>query len=328
MNNIVSFIDEIYGDYLIAAKFIKQYAADNITSHYINVKNADNVIFVKSNLIGLTDDIINHFINKKATEEILVGIIDEQACIIGVSENIANNIIPNKNFIFNNINAEWSCCDLTTYHLQLIDSMTKLVNFEQEIQNKLRQKAIDQGVFLQDPTSIYLSFDTKFGKGVIIEPHVCFQANVEIQDNVHIKAFSYLEGVRVGNNASIGPFARIRGDSIIGTDTRIGNFVEIKNSAIDLRSKVGHLTYIGDAKIGKNVNIGAGVVTCNYDGFNKHNTIIGDNSFVGSNSAIIAPIIIGSNSLIGAGSFINENVPDQTFAIGRSKQKMTQNKRK
>jgi bifunctional UDP-N-acetylglucosamine pyrophosphorylase/glucosamine-1-phosphate N-acetyltransferase len=328
MNNIIFFIYEIYSDYLIASKPIKQYAADNITDLYINVEKASNVIFVKSNLIGLTDDIINDFISKKASEEILLGTVDGQVCIIRANGNIVNNIMPNKDSVFDNIKAKWPVYDLNSYHLKLINNMAKLVDFEQEIQNNLRKNAIDQGVFLQDPASTYLSFNTKFGKGVIVESHVYFQANVEIQDNVHIKAFSYLEGVRIENNASIGPFARIRGNSVIGTEARIGNFVEIKNSTIDFSSKIGHLSYIGDAKIGKNVNIGAGVVTCNYDGFGKHKTIIGDGTFVGSNSAVIAPIIIGSNSLIGAGSFINKNVPDQTFATGRSKQQMTINKRK
>ena len=209
---------------------------------------------------------------------------------------------------------------------KLLISLDKIDSFNQEVQNKLRQNAIDMGVNLQDPFTIYLSSDTSFGTGVIIEPNVYIGKNVKIHDNVRIRAFSYIEGAEIEAEAEIGPFARIRGNSKIGTNVKIGNFVEIKNTEIASGSKASHLSYIGDGKIGKNVNIGAGVITCNYDGFKKHITIIKDDSFIGSNSSLIAPLTIGSNSLIGAGSFINQDVPDNTFAQGRSEQIMKHNR--
>ncbi len=199
-------------------------------------------------------------------------------------------------------------------------------SFDQEVQNKLRQNAIDNGVRLQDPSTTYLSSDTIFGNDVVIEPNVYIGENVKIHDNVRIRAFSYIEGAEIENDSEIGPFARIRGNSKIGTKAKIGNFVEIKNTELASGTKISHLSYIGDAKIGKNVNIGAGVITCNYDGFKKYTTTIKDDSFIGSNSSLIAPITIGSRSLIGAGSFINKDVPDETFAQGRSKQIMKGNK--
>jgi bifunctional UDP-N-acetylglucosamine pyrophosphorylase/glucosamine-1-phosphate N-acetyltransferase len=209
---------------------------------------------------------------------------------------------------------------------KLLNSADKIDSFAQEIQAKLRQNAIDMGVNLQDPSTTYLSYDTSFGSGVIIEPCVYIGSNVKIHDNVRIRAFSYIEGAEIEDGAEIGPFARIRGNSKIGTNVKIGNFVEIKNTEIASGTKASHLSYIGDSKIGKNVNIGAGVITCNYDGFKKHITIIKDDSFIGSNSSLIAPITIGSRSLIGAGSFINKDVPDDAFSEGRAKQIMKPNK--
>jgi acetyltransferase-like isoleucine patch superfamily enzyme len=335
MSNTIFFIDEQYSNHLVASKLIKQYSSNNINNYSISSVFPSNkkppesyTIFIKSNLIGLSDNILNDFINQNTDQEVLVGKIDNVACIIKVNNKGIDKFFPDTTSPYNHLKNEWICYHLDSYPLKLLDSMEKIINFEQDIQNKLRQKAISQGVFLQDPNSVYLSFDTIFGNNVIVEPNVYFHSNVKIHDNVHIKAFSYLEGVEIESGASIGPFARIRGNSRIKENVHIGNFVEIKNSTLDIGTKAGHLSYIGDAEIGKNVNIGAGTITCNYDGLKKYKTIVGDDCFIGSNSSLVAPITIGVKSLVGAGSFINKDVPDHTFAIGRSKQSMKPNRRK
>ncbi|XVN43527.1 MAG: DapH/DapD/GlmU-related protein [Candidatus Rickettsia vulgarisii] len=333
MSNTIFFIGEQYSNCLVASKLIKQYSSDNINNYSISSVFPSSkespesyTIFIKSNLIGLTDNILSDFINQSTGQEVFVGKINNVICIIKVNNKELDKFFPNNISPYNHLKNEWMCYNLDSYSLKILDSMEKIINFEQEIQNELRQKAISQGVFLQDPTSTYLSFDTVFGNNVIIEPNVYFHSNVKINDNVHIKAFSYLEGVEIEDGASIGPFARIRGNSKIRENVHIGNFVEIKNSTLDIGTKAGHLSYIGDAEIGKNVNIGAGTITCNYDGLKKHKTIIKDHSFIGSNSALVAPITIGTKSLVGAGSFINQDVPDHTFAIGRSKQSIKPNR--
>lgn len=335
MINTIFFIDQQYSNYLVASKSIKQYSSDNVNNYSISSVFPSNnespqsyTIFIKSNLIGLTDNILSDFINQSSGQEVFVGKINNVACIIKVNNKELNKFFPSNISPYNNLKNEWASYNLDSYPLKLLDTMEKVINFEQEIQNDLRQKAISQGVFLQDPASTYLSFDTVFGDYVIVEPNVYFHSNVIIHNNVHIKAFSYLEGVEIEDNASIGPFARIRGNSKIKENVQIGNFVEIKNSTLDIGTKAGHLSYIGDGEIGKNVNIGAGTITCNYDGLKKHKTIIKDYSFIGSNSSLVAPVIIGTKALVGAGSFINQDVPDYTFAIGRSKQSMKPNRRK
>ena len=328
MSNTIFFIDTEYSNQMIASRPIKQYAVDNITNYLVTTTiSPHSIVLVKSNLIGLTDEIVDQFIKQKAEQEILVGALANIACMIGISGKLLSTFLPNAQSFDDAINSE-PAYDLTPYPLKLLNNMTKMVAFEQEIQNKLRQSAIDKGVFLQDPATTYLAFDTEFGNKVLIEPNVYFGTNVKLHDHVHIRAFSYLEKVEIESGAKIGPFARIRGDSRIGNNVKIGNFVEIKNSILDAASSAAHLSYIGDSIIGKNVNIGAGVVTCNYDGFKKYQTIIADDTFVGSNSSLIAPITIGTNSFIGAGSFINQNVPNNTFASGRSKQQMKPNRRK
>jgi bifunctional UDP-N-acetylglucosamine pyrophosphorylase/glucosamine-1-phosphate N-acetyltransferase len=287
------------------------------------------MVVVRSDLTGLTIKMIDKFINKKAQKDILVGLLGSKPCIVAVNTNLLDKFFPDIHLFYNNIRQEWPCLDLVHSELKLLDNAADINAFNQEVQNTLRQNAIDMEVYLQDPSTTYLSYDTKFGRGVIIEPNVYFGANVKLHDNVRIRAFSYLEGVEIESGAEIGPFARIRGNnSKIGTKAKIGNFVEIKSSELGSGTKVSHLSYIGDAKIGKSVNVGAGVITCNYDGFKKHVTVVGNNSFIGSNSSLIAPVTIGTNSLIGAGSFINKDVPDYTFAKGRAEQIMKPNKRK
>ena len=188
------------------------------------------------------------------------------------------------------------------------------------LQNKIRNKFIKQGVKMIAPETVFFSKDTTIGKNVIIEPYVVFGSKVKIKNNVKILSFSHLEGVKVGNGSSIGPFARLRPGTILESNTKIGNFVEVKKSRIRKNSKVNHLSYIGDSSIGKSTNIGAGTITCNYDGFKKNKTVIEDNVFIGSNSSLVAPLRISKDSVIGAGSVITKNVKKKTLALTRSDQ--------
>ena len=190
----------------------------------------------------------------------------------------------------------------------------------QKLQNKLRNKFLKLGVQMRGPETIFFSKDTKIGKNVIIEPYVVFGLKVKIGNNVTIKSFSHLENCRVENKVDIGPYARLRPGAILKEGSKIGNFVEIKKSIIGKKSKVNHLAYIGDSEVGKSVNIGAGTITCNYDGVKKSKTKIKDNVFVGSNTSLVAPIIVEENSIIGAGSVITKKVRKKTLALTRSSQ--------
>ena len=187
-------------------------------------------------------------------------------------------------------------------------------------QEILRNKALLKGVNLIAPETIFLSSDTTFGKNITIEPYVVIGPKVKIGDNTYIKSFSHIEESKIEKNVVIGPYARLRPGTILKSNTRIGNFVETKKAKIGINSKVNHLSYIGDTTIGKNSNIGAGTITCNYDGIKKSKTKISDNVFVGSNSSLIAPIKLGKNSVIGAGSTITKNVKKNSLAITRSSQ--------
>ena len=170
------------------------------------------------------------------------------------------------------------------------------------------------------PETIYFSKDTKIGKNVTIEPYVVLVGKVKIGNNVTIKSFSHLENCKIENKVDIGPYARIRPGVVLKSGSKIGNFVEIKKSTLGINSKVNHLTYIGDSEIGKSVNIGAGTITCNYDGVKKSKTKIKDNVFIGSNSSLVAPVIIEENSVVGAGSVITKNVRKKSLALTRSLQ--------
>ena len=187
-------------------------------------------------------------------------------------------------------------------------------------QAALRRKAINAGVKFIAEQTVFISEDTKFGKNVVIEPYVVIASKVSIGNNVTIKSFSHLEGSKIGNNVVIGPYARLRPGTKINNDVKIGNFVEVKNSKIDKNSKVNHLSYIGDATIGNSTNIGAGTITCNYDGRKKFKTKIGNKVFVGSNSSLVAPLKIDSNAVIGAGSTITKNVKKNALALERNAQ--------
>ena len=190
----------------------------------------------------------------------------------------------------------------------------------QKIQNKLRNKFLNSGVKMLGPETIFFSNDTKIGKNVTIEPYVVIGKNVKIGNNVIIKSFSHLESCKIENKVEIGPYARIRPDTILKEGSKIGNFVEVKKSIVGKKSKINHLSYIGDSQIGKSVNIGAGTITCNYDGVKKSKTKIKDNVFVGSNSSLVAPLTIEKESIIGAGSVITKNVKKQSLALTRSSQ--------
>ena len=190
----------------------------------------------------------------------------------------------------------------------------------QKIQNKLRNKFLNSGVKMLGPETIFFSNDTKIGKNVTIEPYVVIGKNVKIGNNVIIKSFSHLESCKIENKVEIGPYTRIRPDTILKEGSKIGNFVEVKKSIVGKKSKVNHLSYIGDSEIGRSVNIGAGTITCNYDGVKKSKTKIKDNVFVGSNSSLVAPLTIEKESIIGAGSVITKNVKKQSLALTRSSQ--------
>ncbi len=188
------------------------------------------------------------------------------------------------------------------------------------IQKKLRNKFLKEGVKMTSPETIFFSEETKIGKNVFIEPYVVFIGKVVLKNNIVIKSFSHLEDVKVENNVSIGPYARLRPGTILEEGAKVGNFVEVKKSKIGKSSKVNHLSYVGDSKLGKNVNIGAGTITCNYDGIKKSKTIIKNNVFIGSNSSLVAPLTIDEKSVVGAGSVITKKVNKKSLALTRSNQ--------
>jgi bifunctional UDP-N-acetylglucosamine pyrophosphorylase/glucosamine-1-phosphate N-acetyltransferase len=198
-----------------------------------------------------------------------------------------------------------------------INSRADLANAETVAQDRLREQAMAGGATLIDPATVTLSFDTVLGSDVVIEPNVIFGPGVTIGDNVTIKGFSHIEGAIIADGASVGPFARLRPGTEIGNAARIGNFVEIKNAKIADGAKASHLSYLGDATIGEGANIGAGTITCNYDGFSKSITEIGAGAFIGSNTALVAPVRVGAGAVIGAGSVITNDVQDDALALTR-----------
>ncbi|MDC3226098.1 UDP-N-acetylglucosamine pyrophosphorylase [Candidatus Pelagibacter sp.] len=197
-----------------------------------------------------------------------------------------------------------------------------------KVQNKLRIKFLKAGVKMIGPETIFFSNDTKIGKNVTIEPYVVIGSKVKIANNVIIKSFSHLESCTIESKVEIGPYARIRPNTILKEGSKIGNFVEVKKSTIGKKSKVNHLSYIGDSEIGKSVNIGAGTITCNYDGVKKSKTKIKDNVFIGSNSSLVAPVTINKQSIVGAGSVITKNVKNKSLALTRSMQTEIRNYKK
>ncbi len=201
-----------------------------------------------------------------------------------------------------------------------VNDRVQLAAAEAAMQHRLRQAAMRDGATLIAPETVFLSHDTKLGRDVIVEPHVVFGREVTVEEGCVIRAFSHLEGAHVRSGASIGPFARLRPGADIGEDAHIGNFVEVKNAHIGRGAKANHLAYLGDASVGAGANIGAGAITCNYDGFDKHRTEIGANAFIGTNSALVAPVKIGEGAYIASGSVITQDVPKDALALGRAQQ--------
>ena len=196
----------------------------------------------------------------------------------------------------------------------------KIAIIEKKNQEKLRNQAMKMGVTLKSPETVFLSNDTKFGKNVIINPYVVIGKKTKIGHNVEILSFTHIENATLESNVNVGPFSRIRPGSFLSKGSRVGNFVEVKKSKIGINSKINHLSYVGDAVVGKNVNIGAGTITCNYDGKKKNKTKILDEAFIGSNTSLIAPIIIGKKATVGAGSALTKNVKGKSLVLTRSNQ--------
>jgi bifunctional UDP-N-acetylglucosamine pyrophosphorylase/glucosamine-1-phosphate N-acetyltransferase len=201
-----------------------------------------------------------------------------------------------------------------------INTKAQLAETEAVLQKRLRAAALEAGVTLIAPDTVFLSADTKFGKDVTIEPNVVFGPGVTIADGATIRAFSHLEGAHVGKGARVGPYARLRPGARLEADVHIGNFVEVKEATVEAGAKANHLAYIGDARVGAGANIGAGTITCNYDGQAKHRTDIGKGAFIGSNSSLVAPVKIGDGAYIGSGSVITKDVPAGALAVARVKQ--------
>ena len=199
-----------------------------------------------------------------------------------------------------------------------VNSKLQLAAAEAELQARLRLQAMQDGATLVAPDTVYFSSDTRLGRDVVVEPNVVFGPGVKVEEGARIKAFSYLEGAHVGQGASVGPFARLRPGAKLGSNVRIGNFVEVKNSTFDEGAKANHLSYVGDAHVGAKANLGAGTITCNYDGFAKHRTDIGKGAFVGSNTALIAPVKIGEGAYIASGSVISKDVPADALVVTRA----------
>lgn len=201
-----------------------------------------------------------------------------------------------------------------------VNCRRELAQAEAIIQTQLRNAAMDNGATLTAPDTVFFAWDTVLGRDVVVGPHVVFGPGVTIGDNVEIKGFCHFEGCTVADNAILGPYARLRPDAVLEAGVHIGNFVEIKKSTIRTGAKVNHLTYVGDADIGSNANIGAGTITCNYDGFGKYSTVVGAGAFIGSNSSLVAPVRIGDGAIVGAGSVVTHDVPADALAVARGKQ--------
>ena len=204
--------------------------------------------------------------------------------------------------------------------LRGINSRAELAEAEAEMQRRLRRAAMDGGATLIQPESVVFSHDTVLGQDVTVGPNVVFAPGVTVEDEVEIRAFSHLEGCVVHRGAIVGPFARLRPGTVVGRGAHVGNFVELKAAVLGEGAKANHLSYLGDAEIGAGANIGAGTITCNYDGVNKHRTVIGEGAFIGSDTALVAPVRVGARALVGAGSVITEDVPDDALAVARGRQ--------
>ena len=207
------------------------------------------------------------------------------------------------------------------YETAGVNSRAELAHLELEWQRRRREQVLEEGATLIDPESVWFAYDTRLGRDVTVEPHVVFGPGVQVADGAVIKAFSHIDGATIGAKASIGPFARIRPGTRLGDTTKVGNFVELKKAEVAAGAKINHLSYVGDASVGAGANIGAGTITCNYDGFGKYRTVIGAAAFIGSNTALVAPVTIGEGAVVGAGSVITEDVEADALAVERSDQR-------
>jgi bifunctional UDP-N-acetylglucosamine pyrophosphorylase / glucosamine-1-phosphate N-acetyltransferase len=207
------------------------------------------------------------------------------------------------------------------YETAGVNSRAELAHLELDWQRRRREQALQDGATLIDPESVWFAADTKLGRDVTVEPHVVFGPGVEVADGATIKAFSHIEGAIIRTKAVIGPFARLRPGALVGEKAKVGNFVEVKKATVGVGAKINHLSYIGDAEVGANANIGAGTITCNYDGFGKYGTVIGEGAFIGSNTALVAPVTVGAGAMVGAGSVITKNVEADSLAVERNEQR-------
>jgi bifunctional UDP-N-acetylglucosamine pyrophosphorylase/glucosamine-1-phosphate N-acetyltransferase len=207
------------------------------------------------------------------------------------------------------------------YETAGVNSRAELAHLELEWQRRRREEVLEEGATLIDPESVWFAYDTKLARDVTVEPHVVFGPGVQVAEGAVIKAFSHIEGAIIGAKANIGPFARIRPGTELGDKSKVGNFVELKTAKVGRGAKINHLSYVGDAEVGEAANIGAGTITCNYDGFGKYRTVIGAGAFIGSNTALVAPVTVGDGAVIGAGSVITEDVEADALAVERAEQK-------
>jgi bifunctional UDP-N-acetylglucosamine pyrophosphorylase/glucosamine-1-phosphate N-acetyltransferase len=207
------------------------------------------------------------------------------------------------------------------YETAGVNSRAELAHLELDWQRRRREQVLQEGATLIDPESVWFAFDTKLGRDVTVEPHVVFGPGVQVADGATIHAFSHIEGASIGTKASIGPFARIRPGTRLAARTKVGNFVELKKADVGEGAKINHLSYVGDAQVGSAANIGAGTITCNYDGFGKYGTVIGEGAFIGSNTALVAPVTVGAGAIVGAGSVITRDVETDSLAVERSEQR-------
>jgi bifunctional UDP-N-acetylglucosamine pyrophosphorylase/glucosamine-1-phosphate N-acetyltransferase len=210
--------------------------------------------------------------------------------------------------------------ELPAEELTGVNTRAELAAAEAVLQTRLRRRAMEEGATLISPETVFFSADTRLGRDVVVEPNVVFGPGVVVGDNVHILAFSHLTGATIASGARVGPFARLRPGAVLEEDVHVGNFVEVKASRLGPGAKANHLSYLGDSDIGGGTNIGAGTITCNYDGFNKHRTMIGERAFIGSNTALVAPVTVGDGVIVAAGSVVTSDVPADALTIARGQQ--------
>jgi bifunctional UDP-N-acetylglucosamine pyrophosphorylase / glucosamine-1-phosphate N-acetyltransferase len=210
--------------------------------------------------------------------------------------------------------------ELPAEELAGVNTRAELAEAEAILQQRLRRRAMENGATLIAPATVFLSADTRLGRDVVIEPNVVFGPGVTVADNVRIRSFSHLDGATIAAGAIVGPFARLRPGAVLEQDVHVGNFVEVKATRLGAGTKANHLSYLGDSEIGAGTNIGAGTITCNYDGFNKHRTVIGENAFIGSNTAFVAPVTVGDGAYVATGSVVTEDVPKDALTIARARQ--------